>query len=138
LQSDIEFQKAAPKILSQRNQYLRRSHTKEKIRSGLLQREVAEKIGVDETTVYKWERQRTKPEIRFIARIIEFLGYDPLPCPKSFPERLKIRRRRMGLSPRRLASKLGINPSTLANLETGRQRPTKESRNLIDGFLGSR
>jgi hypothetical protein len=38
-----------------------------------------------------WERQRTLPEIRFIALIIEFLGFDPLPQSKSFPEEFRDR-----------------------------------------------
>jgi transcriptional regulator with XRE-family HTH domain len=59
---------------------------KRRLDLGLLQREVAEKIGVTKATIYHWERQRTQPEIRFIARIIEFLGYDPIPQPKSFSD----------------------------------------------------
>ncbi len=98
---------------------------------GLLQREVAERIGVDETTIYHWERQRTLPEIRFIAPIIEFLGYDPLPQPKSFPERLKTYRLRMGLSQRKLAEKLGIDPGTLGGWESERHKPAKIYQKLL-------
>jgi DNA-binding XRE family transcriptional regulator len=86
-------------------------------------------------TIYKWEGQRTMPEIRFIARIIEFLGYDPLPCPKSFPEKRKTYRMRMELSQRRLAAKLGVDPSTLGDWENGNHKPTKQSQKLIDRFL---
>jgi hypothetical protein len=43
---------------------------------GLLPREVAEQIVADKTPIYHWERQVNTPGMRFIARIIEFLGYD--------------------------------------------------------------
>ncbi|MBN1568429.1 MAG: helix-turn-helix transcriptional regulator [Acidobacteria bacterium] len=38
---------------------------------------------------------------------------------------------RIGLSQRKLAAKLGIDPGTVGNWETGRHKPTKESRNLL-------
>ena len=103
---------------------------------GLLQRQVAEKIGVDELTIGNWERQRTHPEIRFITRIIEFLGYDPFPEPESFPEKLKTYRLRMGLSQRKLAAKLGIDPATIGGWEKGRHKPTKTYLEMIASFLG--
>jgi|WetSurMetagenome_2_1015567.scaffolds.fasta_scaffold687262_1 transcriptional regulator with XRE-family HTH domain len=101
----------------------------------LLQREVAEKIGVDEMTVNNWERQRTQPEIRFIARIIEFLGYDPIPEPESFPEKLKTYRLKIGFSQRKLAAKLGIDPGTIGNWERGRHKPATMYLKMIDALF---
>jgi DNA-binding XRE family transcriptional regulator len=46
----------------------------------LLQREVASKIGVKKDSVYNWERG-IEPELRFIPKIIEFLGYIPFDQP---------------------------------------------------------
>ena len=108
---------------------------KRRLDLGLFQKEVAEKIGVDAGTITNWERQRIPPSIRFIAPIIKFLGYDPLPCPNSFPEKLKTLRQRMGLSQKKLAARLGIDPSTLSGWECGKHRPTKKSRRLIEGLL---
>ncbi|MEX1138897.1 MAG: helix-turn-helix transcriptional regulator [Bacteroidota bacterium] len=45
----------------------------------LLQKVVARLVGVDETTVYNWERAYTKPPLRYMPKILEFLGYDPDP-----------------------------------------------------------
>lgn len=47
---------------------------------GMLQREVAAKIDVTESSVYNWERG-TEPELIHILKIIEFLGYVPFECP---------------------------------------------------------
>jgi transcriptional regulator with XRE-family HTH domain len=94
-----------------------------------------EKIGVTEVTIWNWERQRNTPEIRFIAPIIEFLGYDPLSQPESFPERLKAHRVRLGLSPRKLAAKLGVDPGTIGGWERGKHKPAKTVRRLLEELL---
>ena len=104
---------------------------KRRLDLGLLQREVAERIGLAEQTITIWERQHRKPEIRFIARIIEFLGYSPFEEPESFPEKLKTYRVRMGLSQRRFAATFGIDPATVAQWETSRQKPGKLNRKLL-------
>lgn len=41
---------------------------------GSLQREVATKLGVNEASVWNWEKGRTAPAKRFITRIRRFLG----------------------------------------------------------------
>jgi transcriptional regulator with XRE-family HTH domain len=126
--------KKYPNEINTLGDYLR----KRRLDLGLLQREVAERIGVDETSIYNWERQRTTPEIRFIAPIIEFLGYDPLPEPKSFPERLKTYRIKMGLSQRKLATELGIDPSTIEGWEVSRHKPAKLYRKLLDQIFSDK
>jgi len=98
---------------------------------GYLQKQVAAKIGVHKTTIANWERQRNQPELRFIAPIIEFLGYSPFPEPADLPGRIILFRTRQGLSQERFASKLGIDPSTLAGWETGRHSPTAASLALL-------
>jgi hypothetical protein len=49
-------------------------------RSGLYQRQVAERSGLSEATVYSWE-SGTGPELAHIPKIIEFLGYVPFERP---------------------------------------------------------
>jgi DNA-binding transcriptional regulator YiaG len=43
---------------------------------GLLQAQVAERIGVTKSTVYNWEHGRN-PARQHQAKIIQFLGYKP-------------------------------------------------------------
>jgi transcriptional regulator with XRE-family HTH domain len=50
---------------------------------GLLQRDVALRLGVSKSAVMNWERGRTEPMIRFLPAIIRFLGYDPRPLPSA-------------------------------------------------------
>jgi DNA-binding XRE family transcriptional regulator len=56
--------------------------------------------------------------------IIEFLGYNPLQSnTTTLCERLKEYRILKGLSLRRLAKELGLDPGTLANWEKGVIKP---------------
>ncbi|MGH7773938.1 MAG: helix-turn-helix domain-containing protein [Candidatus Binatia bacterium] len=70
---------------------------KRRLDLGLLQKEVAERIGVDEGTLFNWERNKTLPQIRHIPKITQFLGYNPLSCGGSFPDTLKGLRKVLGL-----------------------------------------
>jgi len=103
----------------------------------LLQKRVADQIGVHEQTITGWERNATIPEVRYIPAIIQFLGYNPLPAASSLPERLATARRALGLSQRKMAEKLGIDPATLMGWEAGRHQPTGKSLDVIGRVLGS-
>jgi transcriptional regulator with XRE-family HTH domain len=59
------------------------------------------------------------------------LGYDPLPAANSLRERLAAARRALGLSQRKMAAKLSVDPATLMGWESGRHRPTEKSIALI-------
>jgi len=54
----------------------------------LIQRQVAEQIGVDKTSIHNWETNLSKPSIEYMPAIIKFLGYDPMPPPKGWADSL--------------------------------------------------
>ena len=103
----------------------------------LLQKQVADQIGVHEMTITLWEGNATIPEVRYIPAIIQFLGYNPLPVASSLPERLAIARKTHGLSQRKMAQKLGVDPATLMGWESGRHQPTGKSLDVIGRILQS-
>ena len=90
----------------------------------LLQRQVAETLGVDKACIYNWESNRSKPAVRHMPAIARFLGYDPLPEPESWAERLIHFRTSLGLKQRDFADRLGVDPCTLARWERGEREPT--------------
>lgn len=104
---------------------------KKRLDLGLLQREVAEKIGVCLWTVINWETGETTPPVWYGPRIIKFLGYDPMPSPEGFIGRLWSLRWRLGLKQWELAAKLGISPSTVSDWERGRCKPSQEVRDHL-------
>jgi len=97
----------------------------------LFQKQVADQIGVHELTITGWEGNATVPEVRYMPAIIQFLGYNPLPAASSLPEQLATARRALGLSQRKMAGKLGVDPATLMGWEAGRHQPTWKSLELI-------
>jgi transcriptional regulator with XRE-family HTH domain len=44
----------------------------------LLQKQIADQIGVHELTITGWEGNATVPEVRYMPAIIQFLGYNPI------------------------------------------------------------
>ncbi len=76
---------------------------------------MATQLGVGEWTVGNWENDETKPILRFIPRIISFLGYNPdLPNPTTTAEHLKSKRRALGWSQKQAARHLGVDPAATA------------------------
>jgi transcriptional regulator with XRE-family HTH domain len=96
---------------------------KRRLELGSFQKDVAERIGVDQTTVHNWERGYTKPPIRYLPRILEFLCYDPSSSePKTIGEKLLAYRRLRGMNQKDLARQIGIDPTTLSRIERGKDR----------------
>lgn len=122
---------AVPRHPSTLGQHLK----KRRIELGLLQKEVADRLGLDQSTVGNWEKDRTYPAVRFLPRLIEYLGYDPLPKPKTIGERLRFKREAMGLSRKRLAVLLGIDDGTLQRYELGVWRAGPRNREILQRFL---
>ena len=55
--------------------------------------------------------------VRFVPRLIKWLGYDPFPEPTTAGEEIVAKRRRAGISRKRLAKEMGIDESTLEKIE---------------------
>jgi len=103
-----------------------------------LQKELAERIGVDKTTVQFWENNRAKPSLSLIPKIIGFLGYNPFETlSNSLREQIKAFRQVHGLSQKRLAKLLRIDPTTVGSWERGENRPTKRNLDNLLSFLSS-
>jgi transcriptional regulator with XRE-family HTH domain len=101
----------------------------------MLQRKVAEQLGVDKTSVFNWEANASSPEIRYMPAIIGFLGYNPLPAVKTLAEQLVRHRTTLGLSQTEAAERLGVDPSTLARWERGERAPTGAFFDIVKRIL---
>ena len=116
---------------------------KRRLDLGLLQGEIAEQLDVDDMTICSWELNHTSPQLRFIPRIIAFLGYIPHDTHSdTLAKRIVTCRRAMGLSQKELAGRLGVDPSTLGRWEGERGCPSGERRErllaLLDNLLAVR
>ena len=99
----------------------------------LQQKEVAEKSGVSEATIYNWENNQASPSLRFIPKIIKFLCYIP-DCLQTgtLGEKIVTSRRLLGLTQKKLAHRLDIDPSTLGRWEQDKSQPFKNQQKLFD------
>jgi transcriptional regulator with XRE-family HTH domain len=95
----------------------------------MLQREVAEQLGVNKTSVFNWEANTSSPDIGYMPAIIRFLGYNPLPQADGWGGKLVRQRTTQGLSQKEAAKGIGVDPATLARWERGEREPG-------GGFLG--
>ena len=97
---------------------------------------VAHLLGCTEQTVRFWEQDKYKPRSQQVAKLIEFLGYDPLPEATEIGGQLIRYRQYHGLTQRGLAWKLEVDPSSIWAWETGEHRPNSKSMLLIKQLLG--
>lgn len=68
-------------------------------------------------------------------KIVEFLGVDPWPEPKTLPQKLQAERYRRGLNVAQAAADLGVDPSTVWWWEAGRRPHLRDHRRRIAAFL---
>jgi transcriptional regulator with XRE-family HTH domain len=111
---------------------------KRRLDLGLLQQEMAQRLGVGEESVYNWETNRYQPSLRVIPKIVQFLGcvpYDTSGMPLG--ERIVTIRRCLGLSREELAERLRVDESTLRDWEHGRRRPLKRNYAKLEEVFGS-
>ena len=103
----------------------------------LLQREVAERMGVSAETVANWESGKTGPVAAQFRPVVEFLGYDPMPAPTTLAERLEAKRRLLGVTFAQVARHLGWDPGTLARYLSGRWRMPPQRAEVLETFLAA-
>ena len=101
---------------------------------GLYQKEVAIQIGVTTSTIWNWEHGWII-DLRHIPRVIEFLGYNPIPCPDDIVERLAWYKQVNGLTLELLGAEMGRDPEQLADWLNGRHKPCRRNREEVELFL---
>ncbi len=109
---------------------------KKRLEMGLMQKEVAEQLGVNTWTILNWEKGHTAPSIESIPVIVQFLGYDPFPQPTTLSQHLLAKRREMGWTIKEAARVLVVEPTTWRNWECGQMILYRKHRALIARMLG--
>ena len=99
----------------------------------LTKRQLSLKLNVSDITIYLWEKNRVKPSLAYIPKIIEFLGRDPFEKETEYlGDRIREYRRVHGLTQKKLAEQLGVDQTTLAGWE---RREHKPSKRLFDNLI---
>lgn len=104
----------------------------------LLQKDVAQAIGVVEDSITYWENGRSEPQIQFMPYIIAFLGYMPIEVDTStLGGKIKEYRIKQGLSYKKLGKLLGVNASTVGAWENSSSRPQARMQKLLLKIIAS-
>jgi transcriptional regulator with XRE-family HTH domain len=110
---------------------------RQRIVGGLRQKDLAVAHGLNLTSIQNWETGRTEPEIRFLPKIIAFLGYCPYTPGRPLGERLRVAREAQGLSRKRLAATVQVDEVTLWKWEQGIRTPKGRLAVVADAILGA-
>ena len=86
---------------------------RQRILRGLRQQDLAVAQGVSEASIYSWENGRAEPEVRFLPKLIDFLGYCPYTPARPLGERLRVAREAQGFSRKQLARLVRVDEGTL-------------------------
>jgi DNA-binding XRE family transcriptional regulator len=132
----ITLKASKPSKIIQNPQSLGEHIRKKRMELNLFQKDVAKIIGVEETSIYNWENNQSKPRSRYMSKIIKFLGYilDIYPQ-KTVGEKLTYYRNVNGLSQKQMAMELGIDQSTLRMWEKNICLPNKKISDKIFKIL---
>jgi transcriptional regulator with XRE-family HTH domain len=105
---------------------------------GLLQREAAERMGIQRDTYINWEKDKTKPVASQFRPVVAFLGYDSTPAPETLSERLKAKRRQLGVTIAQVARHLRWDPGTLTRYLNGTWQMPPARAAQLETFLSAR
>jgi len=100
---------------------------KRRLQLHLMQSDLAERLGVHWGSIQNWERGIGEPMIRQMPKIIEFLGFDPMPEPTGLPARIAYARRRLGWTQKELARALKVDAVSIYRWEKGLSAPPAEA-----------
>ena len=104
----------------------------------LTKRALAKRFGIDDVMIYLWEKNRVKPSLAQIPKIIEFLGRDPFEKePENLGDRILEYRRVHGLSQKKLAEQLRVDQVTLSGWERGEHKPSKNLLLNLEQFFAT-
>jgi transcriptional regulator with XRE-family HTH domain len=88
----------------------------------LQQKEVARQLGTNPWSLRDWQRGRHEIGVRFYPAIMAFLGYNPLPSPRTPAERIAYARMSRGWSRKKLAKISGVDEATVRRMEKAAER----------------
>jgi transcriptional regulator with XRE-family HTH domain len=109
---------------------------KKRLQLGLTQNQIAKRLSVCVASVINWENGDHQPaDAPTLKRIIQFLGYDPIPTGTTIADLLRAKRRALGMGQRELATHLGADPSTIMLWEQGGTILPHRYRQLIASLL---
>ncbi len=92
-------------------------------------------MGIGVETYANWEKGKTEPAAAQFRPVVAFLGYDPTPAPETLAERLKAKRRELGVTYSQVARYFGWDEGTLTRYLNGTWRLPSARADALEAFL---
>ena len=132
----ITLKAQKPSLIPQNPQSIGEHIRKRRLEQNLFQKDVARIIGVEETSIYNWEKNLSNSSIKYIPKVIEFLGYIPFQLDTlSLGDQIKLYRKLRGISQKNLAKEIDIDPTTLAKWEANKMNISQDFLFTINDFF---
>lgn len=101
----------------------------------LFQKDVGVLFNVSEACITNWENNKSEPQIQYYPLIFGFLGYCPFELDISTSiGRIKAYRYLNGLSQKRLAKMVDVDPSTVLAWENGKGCVSDKLKVLLETY----
>jgi len=94
-------------------------------------------MGIWKETYGNWEKDKTRPVAAQFRPVVTFLGYDPTPEARTLSERLKAKRRELGVTFAQVARYIRWDPGTLTRYLNGTWRMPPARAATLDAFLSA-
>lgn len=105
---------------------------KRRIDLRLTRNDLAKRLGTNGWTIKHWEEHlKLRIELRFFPRIVAFLGYNPLPPPRTRGEAIKRERTARGWSLKRFAKESGVDEATARRVELNQPGVSKRASEAV-------
>ena len=101
-----------------------------------MKKDVARILQVNKDTICNWKNNHKSPELVYLPKIIDLLGYAPYfgPC-CSRGEKIVRYREFLGVSQKVLAKYIGVDPSIVEHREKCKSKPIKKLLVKLDCFF---
>ena len=133
----VEREKPGSSIKVSESDPIGRHILKRRLERGMLQRQLAEVLGVCEDSITGWENGHSLPQISIYPRLIVFLGYVPFATAiDTIGKRIKYYRMTKGLSYKRMGKLVGVDASTVGSWENEKFLPKGKLRGKLEKLLG--
>ncbi len=102
----------------------------------MCQGDLAKQFGVTSDTIVSWELNRHEPDLQFNPHIFKFLGCVPVEIKfGTLAERIRSYRIIHGLSLQKLAKQIGLDETTLTQMESCKRQPSLRTQKKVEAFL---
>ncbi|MBI2842096.1 MAG: helix-turn-helix transcriptional regulator [Armatimonadetes bacterium] len=132
----MRAKKPLPRTYPQEPKTIGEHIQKRMIDLGVCRTACAGRIGVCPCTITNWTTGRVSPGVEHLPGIIEFLGYNPFNSgAESIGDRIILLRKRLGLSRKALAQRLGVDPETAARWEKDISVPAQKHLEFLESLI---